>query len=609
MKKHKGLVIAIIIIAILIILAVSAFVVIYMFTDIFKTDKQLFAKYATSMMEEKTAFFPTILKEYTTKKQTTPYENNGSLTANIAAESPSSATETDTTTAQINSILNFSNNTRINFSGKVDKANNKTEQSINIFYTNDTSLPFNYKQVGDIYALQADFVLPNYIGIENNNIPDLLQKLGMSVNSIEIPSKIELQELQSLNLSEEEITHLYNNYLTPVVTNLSDDKFSKIKNSDGSNDYILTLTMDDIKGILLQILQVLSQDTVAINKINSIYQEKFSSTEVAITTDQINNLIANIQETEFGEADIITTITVFNGKVNKIDFNVSMEDETTVSTITITKDENNSNLTYNIDLTMQNEDAQSSIELELSYTNINTNSVVENHNITATLNDVMNLEYNFSNNVVFANTVGITDFDLNNTIILNNYPENEVQTFLSQLIPIIAQKNEEQMNEIGYPTEFINPVYMWVMGPSLTIYIYNMASDVISSADLSSQQAAAYNLRFLQFEGVRTGSQVRTLLNEISSNNRNASDAGQVIVVNSEDYTVTEGTKTAPSAEENKDEINDGVSSIAILSGKQYKVTFAYDPNTGYITACGITEVESSNSNNTTVNDGNIISP
>ena len=73
----------------------------------------------------------------------------------------------------------------------------------------------------------------------------------------------------------------------------------------------------------------------------------------------------------------------------------------------------------------------------MSYNNINTNSVVENHSITTTINDIVNMQYNFSNNVVFANSVGIVDFDLSNTIILNNYKQEDIQIFLSQLGPII----------------------------------------------------------------------------------------------------------------------------------------------------------------------------
>lgn len=598
MKKNKGLKITIIILAILIILSIIAFALIYVFTDLFKSNKELFAKYAVSMMQEKTAFLTSNLKEYINKKSTTPYENNGSLTANISSNS----------NEQINNMFNFANNARINFSGKVDAANNRDEQNINIFYTNDVSLPFNYKHVEDIYALQADFALPNYVGIENNNIPELLQKLGVNIDSsVEIPNKIEGQELESIKFSDEEMKGLYNNYFMPAINNLTDDKFSKMENSDGSVDYTITLTVEDLKNILIQMLQNLSQDTSLISKINSIYQEISNSTETIITADDVNDMISNLQETKVNDGDLTVTITQFNGKVNKVDITIISSSESNSNSVdssteeieanfTIIKEETSSNLTYDISLNMLSGETEITGGLEMSYTNINTNSVVENYAITVNVNDMTNLKYSFSNNVVFANSVGIADFDLNNTIVLNNYQAADIQTFLNQLGTIITNKNEEQMRKIGYPTELINPIYMWIAGPALNLYIYNMASNITGSANLNDQVVAAYNQQFLNYEGTRTGTQVRTLVNLVSSHNAsNAQEPSKQIQITSEKYEQgqTLAAPTTPIGE---------ITPPALMSGKTYNVTFAYDPTTGYITACGITEEGNINNGNSSSN-------
>lgn len=278
---------------------------------------------------------PSNLKEYINKKSTTPYENNGSLTANISSNS----------NEQINNMFNFANNARINFSGKVDAANNRDEQNINIFYTNDVSLPFNYKHVEDIYALQADFALPNYVGIENNNIPELLQKLGVNIDSsVEIPNKIEGQDLESIKFSDEEMKGLYNNYLMPAINNLTDDKFSKMENSDGSVDYAITLTVEDLKNILIQMLQNLSQDTSLISKINSIYQEISNGTETIITADDVNDMISNLQETKVNDGDLTVTITQFNGKVNKVDITIISSSESNSNSVDSSTEETEANL-------------------------------------------------------------------------------------------------------------------------------------------------------------------------------------------------------------------------------------------------------------------------
>lgn len=629
MKKNKGLKIAIIIIVVWVVLVIAAFALLFFLTDLFKSDKQLFSKYALSMGEEKTAFVPASIEDYTNRKASTPYENNGSFTVNIAASNTNSSdiTTTESAETQINNMLSYGNNTRINFSGKTDNLNNRTEQDINIFYTNDVSLPFKYKQVEDIYALQADFVLPNYIGIENNNIPELLQKFGINTTSLQLPSKIEFNEIQSLKLTDEEIAHLTANYLTPTLENLSDDKFSKNENSDGSISYTLTLSYEDIKNIDVQILQTLSQDTVVINKINGIYQKISGTTNTILTAENINNVVSNLQAQVIEDGSVDFTITQLDGKVNKIALKMSglnntgissntgvnnldstglttsattEEDDTIELEIAISKNENNSNLTYNFDITAQTTDEYLTFGIETSYTNINTDSVAENYNISAGFNDSVNLEYNFSNNVSFKDSVAIEDFDLNNTIVLNNYSDTEVQTFVSQLGTIIEQKNSSQMQEIGYPTALVNPMFMWVMGPTLSTYIYNAASSTIGDTSLEQQAAAVYNSGFLAYEGNIQGSQARTLINTIETHNQEyANDVSKQIQITSETYT-DGSTVSAPTTSTVQNTVP------AILTDKTYTVTFAYEPTTGYITACGIVEQGNSNSNSNSTNVTNV---
>ena len=65
----------------------------------------------------------------------------------------------------------------------------------------------------------------------------------------------------------------------------------------------------------------------------------------------------------------------------------------------------------------------------------------------------------------------------------------------------------------------------------LGMFIYNQAADTLGSADLSGQQVDSYNREFLQYEGTRQGSQVRTLINNIKAHNRNAEDPSQQIQI------------------------------------------------------------------------------
>lgn len=122
----------------------------------------------------------------------------------------------------------------------------------------------------------------------------------------------------------------------------------------------------------------------------------------------------------------------------------------------------------------------------------------------------------------------------------------------------------------------------------LGMFIYNQAADTLDGAQLDGQKVDSYNREFLQYEGTKQGSQVKTLLNNIKSHNRKAEDASQVIIATEEEY--ESNAKVSAPSEESKEDVNDGISGIKILSAKTYNITFAYDPDSGYVTAVGITE-------------------
>ena len=150
--KKKGLLIAIIIILVLLVLAGGTFAYLYFGTDLLKTDKQLFAKYLMQLGDEEKGLFPKALDDFLVKKETTTYQNNGELSSNYSL--------TDTNDTSMNEVINIMNNSKIQFQGSVDNANLKREENITLSYPDSVSLPFKYKNEGDIYAIQADILSP-----------------------------------------------------------------------------------------------------------------------------------------------------------------------------------------------------------------------------------------------------------------------------------------------------------------------------------------------------------------------------------------------------------------------------------------------------------------
>lgn len=476
--KKKGLIIGIIVLIVLLILTGSAFAYIYFGTDLLKTNKELFAKYIMLIGNDKEGFSPKILTEYENKKELTPYQNSGSFSVNNQVIS------NDNLSLEVlgvfQALVEKSNEANITFSGKTDRANRLVEEDISINYSDTVNLPFKYKQDGDLYGIQADILSPIYFAVENNNLQDLLLKLGATDVS-GMPNRIEPTIIESLQFTDEEKTYILNNYIMPVYNNLQEEKFSKNENSDGSNDYILTLTFDEVQDILIQTLQTLSNDQMMLAKINNILQELYGESIDTITSQDVQSVIEELQGATVNQGNVVITVTEEDRKTSKITLDFNDADAKII--IAITKSQNESRILYDYNIDIITSDIQGiNFNMQMLYSGINTDNVSESLNIAITIPEIMNLSYSYSNNISFGN-VSIEPFESNNVAVLNNYPAEQLQPFAAQLAYVIEENNTSQMRQIGYPEEFINPMFIWFTAPVIysALGIYDTAVDTITN--------------------------------------------------------------------------------------------------------------------------------
>lgn len=657
--KKKTLLIIIIILAIILIGA-GVFAYLYLGTDIFRSEKELFAKYTTQVVEEN-GFFPTILNDYETKKNMVAYESNGTISADteiIADTSASSSMQ------EIQSALNYANNTNITFQGKVDKANRKVEENFSVNYTDSVKFPFTYRQDGDRYGLNISEISgTTYVAVENNNLPGLLQSLG-ATNVTNVPNKLEMPTIESLNLTEEEKTHIKETYITPMYEGISEDKFTKIKNDDGSVSYELNLTPQEAKDMLSQMLQTLSTDTMMIDKLNSIYNEfsaefnlqqetdlysSYYSTGSTTTTNTTNPLTAeNILELK-NELDSETIdggnikITVTESRRSTTKLAVELVDSTdttsntdTSTTSTLSNDifksassyltntnsqssvepaqssnpdtilfeltkaqADEASVSYTINVSYKGEDTNVVYTMDLAYTGLDTNNPTESLNVKTGDPDNVMTTYSLQKNITFGNQVSIDALDDTNTVVLNGRSSSEVLPFLMQYVAKLGEINTNQMTQIGYPTDAVNPLMLWVGGVGMVSYI--QASDVITNTSMSQEEKNAFNSQFESYGGTDIrGSRVKTLVDVVRQNNLVATDDTEKLQI----------LTTAGGSTVNTSEVNQSYTTTAYLqqlgstiqTGRTYSVSFGYDSTTGKITTVYI--LESTGATGTTTTTG-----
>lgn len=117
----------------------------------------------------------------------------------------------------------------------------------------------------------------------------------------------------------------------------------------------------------------------------------------------------------------------------------------------------------------------------------------------------------------------------------------------------------------------------------LGMYIYTQASGAMSGANLDPQKVNAYNSEFEQYEGTKSGSEARALYNLIRSHNNGEIDDPTLQI------TLTiDGNDFAAGATQAASTTAVTLPTNTLKAGSTYNITFAVDPNSGYITACNI---------------------
>ena len=214
-KKNKLIVILIIIVSIIIVL--SGIGIVYVATDLFKSNKNLFIKYVTQISNKEDGFINNDLKTYLAQKKEKAYTNKSDfkVTANSSSD---------------NQKLENVNKFTITSEGKIDNPNQKSEQNISINYSNDVKLPFIYKSIENEYGIKSDYLSPKYIVFNRDNTNVIENKQKNSQNEIQNSSNIgsTIENLMKNPFSEEDMNRIKNNY-SVIINQISEDKFSKLR--------------------------------------------------------------------------------------------------------------------------------------------------------------------------------------------------------------------------------------------------------------------------------------------------------------------------------------------------------------------------------------------
>ena len=181
MKKKQIIMISIIVL-VLILGCVGTFAVLYFATDTFKSEQELFYKYAGKMNLKEFIDLESY-NAYSKRVQVEGHANEGEFSIELSYEGETI-------------------NEAVKYNGYTNPANKTANYDVSINKDDKTLLEMNYLNNKDYYGILFKDVVGQYVVFENNNLKDFATKMGMQ-NTSQIPNKIEIPEnIQNINYEE-----------------------------------------------------------------------------------------------------------------------------------------------------------------------------------------------------------------------------------------------------------------------------------------------------------------------------------------------------------------------------------------------------------------------
>ena len=536
-KKSKKTIVIFIIILVVMILAVGILLA-YFTTDIFKGNKELFFKYVNQIGDTEDGFIEDNIKQYYDKKTTNSYTNEGNFTLNA----------TDNEVVNIDNLNNFN----ISFSGQKDNTNSKEEQNVSINYSDSVTFPFIYRKIGNQVGIQSEYIGSKFINFETDKVANLQGEETEKIKDIgNIVTNIE--QVKSISFSQEELESYIN-----IIQNISEDKFSNVNDSNGTG-YQLTLTGDELKDILVQELEMLKNNQTMIDKLNEYVKQIRNSAN--ITTDGIDDLIKNIQENnQISNENFSIIVYKKSGKASKIVMSLNE------IKIDLQKTISDANVQYDIviDLNYNNENLK--ITSKINYNGLDSQNVKETYELSLESGAKV-YNYKLENNVNFTENISVEDFTTDNSMILTNYDNDTVNSFLAAVEQRLTEVNTVQMQELGV-SEDQNPLMHLIP----TLGVYTELINNLNGPQVSEEDVLTFNQKFEVYQSTNLqGVTVRGLLSTIQLNNEQQGEDRQIkeINFNGEEYEVN-GQNIAGLKEE-------------VVAENYYRVEFEKDQETGLI--------------------------
>ncbi len=217
-KKKRRLLVISIIISIIVILLIT-FIILYLKTDMFKSNQTLFLKYLG-----KNADIINSLQTDTSSEKYDIYASQSEIKVNYSTNIGTTSESTD------NSI----NQLKLKIDGQTDRQSKYDYKKIQLLKQDNPEMTVEYVNNDNIYGIHFSDLFDQYITAENSNVKELAKKVGYPDEiTANMPDSINfnLENLERIQLTNEEIELLKEKYVELISINTTKENFNKEKSS------------------------------------------------------------------------------------------------------------------------------------------------------------------------------------------------------------------------------------------------------------------------------------------------------------------------------------------------------------------------------------------
>ena len=373
---------------------------IYFYTDTFKTNKEIFYKYATEEQLSKIIDFDS-MKQTLTRFASEKSEQNIDATINITMNDQ-----------------NVLNNATVVLNGKNDPIGNKAE--ISLFFGNNNKkdiLEIDGIYNKDKFGISFKDITQKYITIQNQNLNSFSEKLDLNEENID---KIELSNYSSqIDESIEEVKTVCTEFFTKVAEQTSKEQYSNL----GKTQIELNGSSVEAKKYEL--------------KLNSEEMKQICDS-INIDNSDISEVIKSIKNSKF---DFTQTIYVYEEKLIKIEITINGEDYQA----RITKNIGTQNDNLTIQITTSEE-----MKVIIDILKTSNEKYVMSYEVTGSGDTENKLLVNVNMDIKFNVDNTVEELTDENSVIINDMSIEEIEKIKETVVMLVKEKEGIEDTIIGF---------------------------------------------------------------------------------------------------------------------------------------------------------------